>query len=440
MSDTYDGVQIQILDWDQECKTDFMLGRGFRITEPGTKKTFKTLNGIQSPKFCSDWSDEDAFSERYSCQCGEYRGKTYEGEICPKCKKMVKFKDVDLKITGWIILDNDYIIHPIMYNILNSIMGKVTRERKYLEEIVTYAKTIEKDGQIVPTVAEGNPFYGIGITEFRDRFYEIMEYFREKRPGKSSEIDMLTHNVDLVFQHCIPVYSSVLRPLQFKDEALLYTKIDRIYNSIFTSSALLNDIEAFERKQANVMKKKKERYERGEILSKIQARLMKLWAAVFEQIDQKTGHIKGEILGGKLNFSSRDVIIPDPRLRPDEIAINYTAFLELYKYEIISCIVNIEGVSMYDAYGQWSKARVVYSDKIYGYMQYILKKFKPRVLINRNPSIDYGSISCVKITSVKNQYPDDYTMSMPPQILNPMNADRSRSEDRVIYLMNFANA
>ena len=54
----------------------------------------------------ADWSDEDAFSERYSCRCQELRGRVFEGEICPKCETKVEFKDTDLEITGWIILHN----------------------------------------------------------------------------------------------------------------------------------------------------------------------------------------------------------------------------------------------------------------------------------------------------------------------------------------------
>ena len=59
------GVILEILNWDTECEIDFATGRGFEITEPAFKgKDQKCMHGIQSPIFCSDWSDEDAFSER----------------------------------------------------------------------------------------------------------------------------------------------------------------------------------------------------------------------------------------------------------------------------------------------------------------------------------------------------------------------------------------
>lgn len=38
-------------------------------------------------------------------------------------------------------------------------------------------------------------------------------------------------------------------------------------------------------------------------------------------------------------------------------------------------------------------------------------------------TINYGSLLCVKIKSIKNEFSEDYTMSMPLQILSVLNAD-----------------
>lgn len=115
--------------------------------------------------------------------------------------------------------------------------------------------------------------------------------------------------------------------------------------------------------------------------------------------------------------------MPDPELKADEVKLNYMAFLELFKYEIIACLVEIANITENEAYEQWFKARIRYSPKIYEVMNYILKKNKPKIIINRNPTINYGSLLCVKIKSIKNQYSEDYTMSLPLQILPVLNAD-----------------
>lgn len=46
-------------------------------------------------------------------------------------------------------------------------------------------------------------------------------------------------------------------------------------------------------------------------------------------------------------------------------------------------------------------------------------------------TINYGSLLCVKIKSIKNEYPEDYTMSLPLQILSVLNADMSKIDVRV---------
>lgn len=413
------GVRLVKLNWDKECEYDFLTGRGFEITQPAVEgKDKKSKYGIQSPLFCSDWSDEDAFAERYSCECGNLRGKVFEGETCPICHTEIRFKDVDLSITGWIRLHDNYIIHPIFYNKLASVIGQ-----KQFNDIIDFKKIIDKNGHLQAIEDSSNPFFGIGMIQFRDRFDEILAYYKNKKKGKLDIIEEIEDEREKVFASSIPVYSSVLRPISFKGDSFFYSTIDKKYNSIFASTRLLNDAKLFEERRKKWNKDKRERMDIPNILYSVQMKLMQLWTLIFEQIDQKEGHIKSEILGGMINFSARNVIIPDPTLRADEIRLNYMAFLELFKYEIISFLVETSDITENEAYEQWFRARIKYSSKIYEIMNYILVKQKPKVLINRNPTINYGSLQCCKIKSIKNEFQDDYTMSLPIQILPVLNAD-----------------
>lgn len=411
-------VRLIKLDWDKECEKDFITNKGFEIIEPAFKgkegKEEKSLYGIHSPLFATDWEDEDAFSERYSCKCREMKGRVYEGEICPICRTKVIFRDVDLKITGWIILHNHCVIQPIFYKMLKSIIGD-----KAFSEIIEPEKDMTRDGQIVRKGGK-NQFKGIGLIEFRDRFDEIMDYYRDKKKNKRELINEVMREKEKVFTHCIPVYSSVLRPVSFKGETYFYNRIDRKYNAIFSLSRLLNNTSLIALKKK---KNKKFKSDESTILVSVQKKLMELWELIFEQINQKEGHIKEQILGGRINFSARNVIIPDPELRADEIRLGYLAFLELYKYEIIAHLVKINDISENEAFEQWYRATINYNPKIYKIMMYLVKKRKPRVIINRNPTINYGSMLLMKVVDIKNEYKDDYTMSLPIQILRVLNAD-----------------
>ena len=417
------GVRLVKLNWDEECELDFITGKGFEITESAFKsKQKRSKYGIQSPLFSSDWSDDDAFAERYSCECGALRGRIYDTEECDICGSAVRFKDVDLKITGWIKLGEYSVIHPIFYRLLMSVIG----EKAFLE-IIEYDKDITRNGHMINKHSARTPFKGIGISGFKERFEEIMNYYKDRKKNKLTVIDEIYKDKEMIFTSSIPVYSSVLRPSQFKGESFFFNSMDKKYNPIVNLAKLIKDKSLIERRR----NKDWSDIDENKILTMIQKKLIELCQLIFKQIDQRKGHIKWEVLGGKINYSARNVVIPDPELKANEVKLGYLTFLELYKYEIIAHIVKINNVSEHVAYEYWYKGTISYNNKLYEIMKYLLKKLKPRLLINRNPTINYGSILLMKIASIKNTDVDEYTMSLPIQILTVLNADQllqSRSD------------
>jgi hypothetical protein len=102
------GPTPKIRDWEQEFQEDLITGNGFIVKAKPFKKKIKDKNGdilqkgikemdgIHSPRFGTDWQDENAFADRYSCECGNLIGRVYNGRKCPKCGTKVQFVDVDL--------------------------------------------------------------------------------------------------------------------------------------------------------------------------------------------------------------------------------------------------------------------------------------------------------------------------------------------------------
>lgn len=117
-------VIMRRLNWDAEFYADMLKGDAFIITEPaeisldGTKH--KSLYGPQSPLYGTSYEDEQAFIERYRCQCGEFKGRLFEHEICPICGTPVEYKDSNINVTGWITLGDNRIISPYYYNVFLS--------------------------------------------------------------------------------------------------------------------------------------------------------------------------------------------------------------------------------------------------------------------------------------------------------------------------------
>ena len=371
-------------DWDNMAKIQLESGAGFRITEIG--KTDVNLSpglySIHSPLYGTDFQDDHAFADTWSCECGELQGMNYaDGKtLCPKCGKPVKFVDIDLTKTGWIILDKDYIIQPTIYKKLVSFIGQ-----KNIGPILNYVDDLER-----ATLLETTPYYGIGMIEFKERFLEILDFFYKKNKKKAQQYIYLRamYETDNIFMKSIPVYSSFLRQFIVRGDDIKYSKTDTLFRKIFSNVSLLNDRFILERRRESREKKKKDlSYLRREaILYRIQLDLDALWDLSFSTIDGKEGVIKDQLLGGRLNYTARNVIIPDSDLKADEVALGYITFLELYKPELIGLMKQMYDISYEKADAMWTNAQMCFSQEVYELMNYLINHRRLIITIDRNPS------------------------------------------------------
>ena len=369
-------VRITRRNWDVDFYIDIVSNNGFIISEPATfqvdETKQKSLYGARSILYGTSYEDETAFIERYRCKCGAFKGKLFEGEECPICHTKVEFKDANIEFTGWITLGDNYVINPFYYNKLCDCLGKST-----VPEIINRRNIVDVDGNMhLATATEmdekpKHPFVGIGLIEFRERFEEVINYFKEKKKKKVDELDRILTESSSVFCSHIPIYSTLLRPQSSTSDTYYFNTIDKNINPLFSLSEKVKNAEEIDKHL---------------ILSRIQYRLNTLWDENFSLLNGKEGLIRGQILGGSINFSSRNVIVPDPTLRDDEIDLSYNTFLELYKFKIIYYLMKMDDINLSKAYYIWSRA-YKFDNRVYEIMQFIVKKEKPKILINRNPTL-----------------------------------------------------
>ena len=117
-------THIEILDMDEECIKDIIHGNGFYIEEPQSiKKDLKSENSIFSSRFGALTGD-DAFVDRYRCECGFMRNRINHGRICPNCGTQVKYIDDNFEYFGWCVLKQKYhIIHPNLFKSIEALVG-----------------------------------------------------------------------------------------------------------------------------------------------------------------------------------------------------------------------------------------------------------------------------------------------------------------------------
>lgn len=225
-------VEVHRLNFDTTCMTDLISGNGFLVTDPAEIEVDdvrkKAINGPQSPLYGMSFNDEEQWSGRWRCECGEFHGVAFRGEVCPKCKKKVEFRDVDPNITGWIPLGQEKVIAPHYFRIIQNVMPK-----NVFTEMIYQQQKVDRDGRRSELSAEekasfnpNNPFYGIGVEQFRYRFDEIMDWAVKEKPIKAETIETIKKEKLKVFTSFLPVYSPILRQQSSTSENFYYTGVD----------------------------------------------------------------------------------------------------------------------------------------------------------------------------------------------------------------------
>lgn len=419
-------VRVEKIPLDLECMNDLMTGNGIRITsvESFDKKNQKIYNGLQSEFFGTDFSSDWAFKERYRCKCGKYQGKGYLNFICDRCQTKVEYHDIDLRKFGWIILDHFEILSPIYSAKLAEALGKVDGE--YILRLILGRKYDEPDN---PDYSDKDlinlkkhPFIKKGMQWLRENINEVLDYYQKRKPGKAKLFEELRNEQNQMWTHSIPIYTSLLRTeLPGEKGSKSYKlKINTYMKSIIKLVNSVNEVspDEFDYYTLNSIDIK---------LAAIQKEVDATFEINYKDLTEKTGVITSKVLGGRYNFSSRNIIVPDSgTLRSDEIAIGYIPFMELYRYELQNEYRKLTGCTPAQANTMWKKATNRFDINFYNIIEHMLNDKEYRkmlgVLINRNPSINYGSFQYMRIVQVKKDFTDK-TLTIPILDIVPMNAD-----------------
>lgn len=416
---------LERINFDEEMKEDIRTGNGFIIHSPkgSLKKDIKNEDGIYSPKFGQRLGDLNPFMDRWRCACGKWKSRMRAGEICPFCRQPVVEVGDNFHMFGWINITDEYaLIHPNIYKELETFFGrsKYSKERKDtnklgLKNMLNYDKIISQDGYDVGNIEKnGEPFYGIGMIEFHERFNEIMEFYRNKFKNNKKKMDMyndIMNDYDKIFIHNIPVYTTQLRPIDIHSETMYYEKNNGIYNMMVRLAQAVNK---------NKRKIDRSPKLKNEQLYSLQVKLMDLYDEIVNILNGKRGELR-MLVSGRFNYSSRCVIRQDPSLRIDQVILPYTELIIAYEQQIINILMKTYNITPDDAWGKWHRAITKKDPTIYKILEDLIHA-NPEglpVIINRNPTISYGSILqsfCVGIS-------DSFTMSVPLTILPPLAAD-----------------
>ena len=208
---------------------------------------------------------------------------------------------------------NCIVIHPALYRIILRLDRKI---EKYLSTDESFS--VDEDGNI-----SSDPKGKSGIVSFMKAFPDIT--FRGDTPVRDKFIKLLEESYKRkeIFINILPVIPPDLRPA-FEDEngTLMIDELNEVYISIIRKS--------FQIKAAPSS---------GPLFDLLNFGMQK---AIIDhdnfirtKIQKKTGLVRSSLMGKRVDFSGRAVIIPGPDLKPDEIGIPLRMAVKLFEPFII---------------------------------------------------------------------------------------------------------
>ena len=364
-SDKYEyETYLEKINLDEERINDIKSGKGFIIQSTRSiTKDLKSQNGIFSSRYGSTISDVDSFNGKYRCKCGMTKGSIMHGERCKVCNHIVKYYDDDVSIFGWFILkDKYYVIHPNIYRSLEALIG-VSRLARILEPEVV----VNSNGKVVSIgnpSKKDEPFKGIGMMEFKNRYQEIIDFYYSKYPSKKALYEYLMSCKDMTFTHSIPVFSALLRPSKLEAGSLKYETTNEYFMML---TKLVHDC------NKDLLEMDQRLKEKLNTLNDIQIQFNNVYEEIKNILAKKKGDIRSSI-SGRYSFTSRSVIRQDPYLRANEIRLPFHGLLELYQQVIINILVKTQNLTYSAAYKKWYKCQVKGFDQtIYDILDGLIK-------------------------------------------------------------------
>lgn len=424
--------KLNIMDLDKWRVESIQSGNGFVVDVTIRSKpkdvVDENIDSVFSSKFGATLRDQNLFGNAYRCKCGMTTGKITNNEVCPICRTVVSYIGENLEYYGWIVLKNHKFIHPQIFVFLQSLIGKDT-----LDEIIkplndSMDADCKKDLSKSKSKNSNNPFIDIGLKEFMNRFDEILHYYCNKNKSKKDKVelfyDILSYR-DIIFTSSYPVYTTQLRPCNIDNGRFEYNDMNEFFVSLSKTAALLNNDSIISHNERS----------EDELLYTFQNTVNDAYSRIrTDYLPDKYGSIR-KVIGGRCNLTSRNVIIPNSTLKVDECIMSYYSAVKVLEQYIINVLFTFGYQSLNDARIKWERACAIKDPVVENIIRDLIKNHKSGrgfpVLMNRNPTIDYGGIMQMYIVDIT----DSYALEIPLLLCKIMAADFDGDKHNVLWCL-----
>lgn len=306
----------------------------------------KDLSEVSTPKVINSkgkFTENGLFSEvifgpikNYTCGCipPVFYGQSKSGSRCPHCnveitnsgERRKKFAKIKLPIPA---------VNPIFYDLIVNAGDSKTTEK--LNDLMKNERSIlyKKNNKYYIIYNSGDIPEGIESYEYDDAIFELINGV-SKQNINNEKWRYIQENIDQLIIKEVIVLPADLRPAsKMVDKKIDHThivdKINRHYQNLLIKKEKMSST------MVDIRNSKKLYYD---YYKQIQRVIDGLYDYILDSLSQKKGLIRGHILGKRIDFSGRAVIVTDPTLRLDECKLPYFMFLEVFKIQIAKDLIN----------------------------------------------------------------------------------------------------
>jgi len=295
-----------------------------------------------------------------TCKCGYLKGNYHLNDVCPKCHSKVETSfSNEINIKAWIELPDALppFLHPVIYRILSNWMGKTKGKVDLLDTILNV------NADLNPDLQRAGIGQGMWYFSNPENFWNIIKYVASTHKGQKQQqfgpvMEVLNRYKDCIWVRHIPILNQSLHILTHSGSM---TYNDKSSEYIFEACIKLDEVI----KQIRHQPKINPRYVDQQVYD-----AYKSWAdytnsIIKDKIISKSGFIRKNILGTRLHWTARGVIVPiTSRHWADEIELPWRMIVGLYKLEIINKLKLNYGFDVNTAMRYWQQAQTGIRDDL----------------------------------------------------------------------------
>lgn len=366
-------MKLKYIDIDKFCE-DLPEITSYKITE--NSKISK--NGIFSQQIFGPIIS-------YKCACNKNTQKSAlsDENKCLACDVEYISSDVRSKRYGKIKLPFP-VLNPLVYIILNKARPS---SKKIIDNMLYYKSKYYIEGDEIKKL---NVLTDLNKDlKILEGLSGVLEYVNLLIDGSNKkELTFLKNHKDILTINNIVVIPPALRNFtKNTNNTFSMDSLNRYYNEIIMRVYHFNNIPFNVTEDQDIYKM---------YFRLVQEYTIDILNYIIDKLSKKTGLIRGNILGKRIDFSGRAVIIPEPKLDVDACSLPYFMVLEIMKPHFISYMINRK------LYYRYNEASAVVDEclnrkdtKLFP----LLKEFvKNKIcLLNRQPSLHRMSMLAFKM-------------------------------------------